>query len=208
MKLTALEIKQQKFEKAFRGYDPDEVQAFLNLVSNEFEHLVAKNRELEEKIEEMEEKLKHYEKVEAALHDTLQTAKESAEQKMSGARKEARNTVEKAEMQADSIIREAIQQRQQIRQSIMRLLNRRKEIISGMRSYLDMAKESLEQFSKDEAKLFTIPGIDSDSPSADIDEEVEKNKQKIMNNSIEEEEPKESYPPGAENVDDILDQLD
>ena len=93
MKLTALEIKQQEFEKSLRGYDKDEVQAFLNLVSNEWEHLVSKNRELEERIETLEEKLKHYERVEEALHETLQTAKESAEQKLTSARKDARNKI-------------------------------------------------------------------------------------------------------------------
>lgn len=157
MKLTALEIKQQEFDKSLRGYDKDEVQAFLNLMSNEWEHMVAKNRELEKRIDELEEKLKHYERVEEALHETLQTAKESAEQKLSGARKDARNKIEKAEMEAESIIREATQQRQQVRQSIIRLLDRRKEIIGGIRSYLEMAQESLEQFSKDEAALFDLP---------------------------------------------------
>lgn len=204
MKLTALEIKQQNFEKSIRGYNKDEVQAFLNLIANEWEHLVAKNRELEKKIDNMEEKLKHYERVEEALHETLQTAKESAEQKLSGARKDARNKIEKAEMEAETIIREAHQQRQQIRQSILRLLDRRKEIIGGIRSYLELAKESLEQFSQDEAALFDIPNED-ESFNAQF-------KTQLMNraskSSGEEAEDAQTLPPGAEDVDDLIDELD
>lgn len=207
MKLTALEIKQQEFEKSLRGYDKAEVQAFLNLMSNEWEHLVARNRELEDKIDDLEEKLKHYERVEEALHETLQTAKESAEQKLSGARKDARNKIEKAEMEAESIIREATQQRQQVRQSIIRLLDRRKEIIGGIRSYLELAQESLDQFSKDEAALFDLPE-DEDKFSQKLNERAQRRKEKLLEEDVEFEEEPQALPPGAENVDDIIDELD
>ena len=207
MKLTALEIKQQSFEKSFRGYDKAEVDAFLNLMSNEWEHLVSKNKDLEKRIEELEEKLKHYERVEEALHETLQTAKESAESKLSGARKDARNKIEKAEMEAESIVREAIQQRQQIRQSILRLLDRRKEIVGGIRSYLELAQESLDQFAKDEADLFDLPA----ESEADFDEQFKKRmqsrKQQFADQQLEEEDA-QTIPPGAEDVDEIIDELD
>ena len=60
MKLTALEIKQQQFEKSLRGYDTAEVQSFLNLIANEWEHMVGKIRELETQVDKMNNKLQHY----------------------------------------------------------------------------------------------------------------------------------------------------
>lgn len=206
MKLTALEIKQQNFEKSLRGYDKAEVEAFLNLMSNEWEHMVSKNRELQKKIDDLEEKLKHYERVEEALHETLQTAKESAEQKLTGARREAQTKIEKAEMEAETIIRDATQQRQQVRQSIIRLLDRRKEIIGGIRSYLEMAQESLEQFSKDEASLFNLPDEEGEV-STKLKERVERQQKRSSEGEDAEAEP-QPLPPGAENVDDIIDELD
>lgn len=204
MKLTALEIKQQKFEKSLRGYDTSEVQAFLNLVSNEWEHLVARNRELEKQIETLEEKLKHYERVEEALHETLQTAKDSAEHKLTGARKEAQNKIEKAEMEAESIIRDATQKRQQVRQSILRLLDRRKEIIGGIRSYLELAQDSLEQFSKDEAVLFDLPADEK----SDFDRKLKNRINRGKKNEDEDFETDSVVPPGAEDLDDIIDEID
>jgi len=207
MKLTALEIKQQQFEKSLRGYDTAEVHAYLNLIASEWEHMVGKIRELESQIEKMDNKLKHYERVEEALHETLQTAKDSAEQKLSGAKKESLNIIEKAEMEADSIIREAHQQRQQIRQSILRLLDRRKEIISGIKSYLDIAQESLNQFSKDEAALFNLPK----EPELEGSKEPEQKTGKKSNNftfdedNETEDNTKSSVP---QSLDDILDELD
>jgi cell division initiation protein len=203
MKLTALEIKQQQFEKSLRGYDVAEVQAYLNLVASEWEHMVGKMRELEAQINKMDDKLRNYERVEEALHETLQTAKDSAEQKLGGARKEARNMIEKAEIEANSIVREANQQRQQIRQSILRLLDRREEIIGGIKSYLEIASESLQQFSKDEASLFSMP--------KEVETELEINSRFTKNHSTgeyEEDYDEDGKQKNHQSLDDILDELD
>jgi len=204
MKLTALEIKQQSFEKSLRGYDTAEVHAFLNLVANEWEHMVGKIRELEDQIDKMNEKLKHYERVEQALHETLQTAKDSADQKLSGARQESKNIIEKAEMEADSIIREASQQRQQIRQSILRLIDRRKEIVGGIRSYLELAQESLQQFGKDEASIFSLPKEEEYERSEDRNS----NENDFYGTPQKKESSENIITPGTENMDDILDDID
>lgn len=205
MKLTALEIKQQQFEKSLRGYDVSEVNAYLNLVANEWEHMVVKMKEMEAQLDKMDEKLKHYERVEQALHETLQTAKDSAEQKLVGAKKESRNIIEKAEMESDAIVREANQKRQQIRQSILRLLDRREEIIGGMKSYLEMAQDSLQHFSRDDASLFSLPKEET-GYSGEQEERKMQESASIKKRSQQKEE--QPVPPGAENLDDILDDID
>ncbi|MFO7800023.1 DivIVA domain-containing protein [Rhodohalobacter sp.] len=206
MKLTALEIKQQQFEKSLRGYDTAEVHAYLNLIASEWEHMVGKMRELENQIDKMDDKLKHYERVEEALHETLQTAKDSAEQKLTGAKKESLNIIEKAEMEADSIVREAHQQRQQIRQSILRLLDRREEIISGIKSYLDIASDSLSQFSKDEASLFRLPK-EPQLEETESEKQLSSKKKKFeFDESDENDTSSASKVP--QSLDDILDELD
>lgn len=202
MKLTALEIKQQTFDKSLRGYDVAEVKAFLNIVSNEWEHLVTKNKDMERDLIQIREKLKHYEKVEEALHETLQTAKESAEHRLEGARKDAKNKIEKAEMEAESILRNARQEKQQIRQSVMRLLDRREEIISGMKSYLDRAQDALGTFSRDDSKLYNMPEDEQGQKKNEAAPKAKKAARKELTLR------KASGAPGAEDIDDILDELD
>jgi cell division initiation protein len=216
MKLTPLEIKQQTFEKGLRGYDTADVHAFLTLVSNEFEHLLNKNKELEEEIAKLTERVKHYERVEDALHETLQTAKESMEQKVSGARQEAKNTIEKAEMEADAIIKEANHNRQQIRQSILRLLDRRQEIINGITSYLENAKNSVQQFGKDEMEVFNLPKEENledaikNTPKKStkfiLDENADSDIKQTSEHKNEDED--HAFPPGSDRLDDILDEID
>lgn len=197
MKLTALEIKQQQFEKSLRGYDTAEVQSYLNLIASEWEHMVGKIRELETQVDKMNNKLQHYERVEEALHETLQTAKSSAEEKLSGAKKEAEIIREKAEMEAESIVKDAHQQRREIRQSIIQLVDKREEMIRSLKSYLENTQDSLEQFSKDDRSLFKAP----EQPEVN----TQKPKRKKERKTISEES---SDIPGAEKIDNIIDELD
>jgi cell division initiation protein len=230
MKLTPLEIKQQQFEKSLRGYDIAEVQGFLNLVSNEYEHLLNKNRELEGEIEKLMDRVKHYERVEEALHETLQTTKESVTQKMDNARLEAKHLIEKAERDAEEILQQANTQRNSIRQSIIRLLERRNEIIAGISGYLDNARNSVQAFSKDEIGIFEVPKqeeagtleeeditdtvaeeAETSSTRFAFDEETEpteeeKNKHAASGESDKDEI--EGFPPGTERLNDILDEID
>ncbi|MEX1212121.1 MAG: DivIVA domain-containing protein [Balneolaceae bacterium] len=234
MKLTALEIKQQTFDKAIRGYDSAEVQAFLTLVSNEWEHMVTLQSELEKQLDALKDKLKHYERVESALHETLQTAKDSADQKLSGARQESRNILQKAELEAEEIIREAYDQRREVRQDMIRLLDRRKELIASFRSYLQNAQETLNQFS-DETEAVIPPVANeqrvrtSNAPKEEAPDDPEKqasggdpsptpdDRQVSESNSTPEEtldassesSPKKPKKSGQDDpLDNILDQID
>lgn len=156
MKLSALEIKQQKFAKTFRGYDEAEVHSFLNVISNEWDHLTRAYREKERELERLSDKLEHYEKVEQTLHETLQTARESSDQRMKNAREEAKNLIKKADLEAEKVMNQARQDRLAIRQSIQRLLEKRTEMIRGMESYLGLSTESLQAFKEDASLTFTL----------------------------------------------------
>lgn len=221
MKLTPLEIKQQQFEKSLRGYDVADVQSFLTLVSNEYEHLLTKNKELEDQIEKLGDRVRHYERVEEALHETLQTTKESVAQKMDNARLEAKNATDKAQMEADAIVSEANQQRAQIRQSILRLVDKRDEIIAGITSYLGNALSSVEKFSADEMGIFALPTESTPEVSiADVEteEEATNNSRFALDeeNLTEEEselkttfnEEDNGFSHEADRLNDILDEID
>ena len=62
----------------------------MALVASEVEQLHQKNNELQEQVQNLNKRISHYEKVEQAMHETLQTTKESVTQKMEQARNEAK----------------------------------------------------------------------------------------------------------------------
>lgn len=201
MKFTALEIKQQQFEKSLRGYDPTEVNSFLTQLSSEWEHMVGRIRELESQTDKLHDKLKHYERVEEALHETLQTAKSSAEEKLGNARKEAKNIVAKAEIDSESIVQNAEQQRRHVRRHILQLIDKRDEIVRNIQSYLDNAKAGLEQFNNQDPSLFSLPT--EPEPSAYKQPSSLDPHRKEETTSTQ-----ETKLPESEKIDDILNDID
>jgi cell division initiation protein len=57
MRITPLEIRQKNFEKKLRGYDKDEVNAFLQTMSAEWERMVDENKELKIKLDQSEKEV-------------------------------------------------------------------------------------------------------------------------------------------------------
>ena len=74
MKITPLEIRQKTFEKIFRGYDKDEVNAYLQSLSMEWERMLEENKKLELKIENLVEEVNKLRDLESSLFKTLKTA--------------------------------------------------------------------------------------------------------------------------------------
>ena len=53
MKITPIEIRQKTFDKAFRGLDKEEVNAFLLTLSQQWEKVQDENKDLRLKLEAM-----------------------------------------------------------------------------------------------------------------------------------------------------------
>ncbi len=107
MNITPLEIRQKEFEKAFRGYDKDEVSAFLNSLSIEWERLNDQCKELKYKLEAAENEVKKLREVENSLFKTLKTAEDTGANMIEQATKTAELHMKETEMKADALMSEA-----------------------------------------------------------------------------------------------------
>jgi len=106
--LTPLDIHNKEFGRSLRGYNEDEVNEFLDRVIKDYEALIRENRNLEEKVAALEERLKHFQTLEETLSKSIIVAQETAEEVKANARKEAQLIVKEAEKNADRIINEAL----------------------------------------------------------------------------------------------------
>lgn len=149
MKLSPLEIKKQEFDRGFRGYDVEEVQAFLQTLASQWENMLEENRRLEEQVRDYKNKITHYEKVEEALQDALDSARETAKQKVLNAEEKARNLIDDAERRAERIQEEAYQDRHQMKREVTQLKHRREEIVTRLRAFLTSEVEILNQYEDD-----------------------------------------------------------
>lgn len=107
MRITPLDIQQKQFPMKFRGFDVEEVFAFLEVIREEMEDLLRENASLKEKAQRTENQIKEYRDMETTLRETLLTAQQLVDDYKTNARKEAELTVKEAELKADTLIREA-----------------------------------------------------------------------------------------------------
>lgn len=116
MHITPLDIRKQPFRRTFRGFDPDAVNSFLEMVSNEFEVLIRQANDCASRIKNLEEKLETYTKIERTLNETLVTAQRITDEARVNAQKEAELIIKDATVRAG-------QQENEVRQRTMKLEN-------------------------------------------------------------------------------------
>ncbi|MEM6288860.1 MAG: DivIVA domain-containing protein, partial [Bacteroidota bacterium] len=150
MNLSPLDIRRQQFTKAFRGYEPAEVEAFLKQVSDQVEGYQDEVRRAEERVRDAEAKLVHYEKVELALQEALESARETARQSEASAEERARLIIEEAELKAERILHDAEHERYGLRQDVATLNARQAEVAARLRGFLLSELEILAQFQGDD----------------------------------------------------------
>ena len=114
MPLTPLDIHNKEFGKFFRGYDEDEVNEFLDQVIKDYEIVIREKKELEHRLNDLEERLKHFNNIEETLNKSILIAQEAAEEVKSNAHKEAKLIIREAEKNADGIVNEALSKARKI----------------------------------------------------------------------------------------------
>ncbi|HVB36976.1 MAG TPA: DivIVA domain-containing protein, partial [Vicinamibacterales bacterium] len=71
MKVTPLDLRQQRFRKSFRGFDPVEVTSFLAEVADDYEQAVREADRLRQDLARMEAVLGEHREQERNLRNTL-----------------------------------------------------------------------------------------------------------------------------------------
>jgi len=135
--LTPLEIQKQTFARAIKGYNPDEVRAYLHLVAEEIERLVRENDRYARETGMLREDLEDHSNRERILKDTLLSAQKVAEDLTANARKEAELIVKDAELLSERLIAQAMQRVSDLERSITDLKIERRALRNKLQGTLD-----------------------------------------------------------------------
>ena len=105
--LTPLDIENKKFAKQMvNGYNVDEVDEFLDLLTLDYEKMYRENTESRKRIEDLNEELERYKTIENTLQSTLLMAQSTAEEVKNVARQQAEQIVNDAQMNAKNEVTE------------------------------------------------------------------------------------------------------
>jgi cell division initiation protein len=152
MRITPLDIQQKQFPYKLRGFDDEEVYAFLELIREEMEDLLRENASLKENAIRLENQIKEHKDMETTLRETLVTAQQMVEEYKSNARKEAELLIKEAELRADAIVKESQEKVIKIHEDIVDLKGIRrhfkeelKRLIEGHLKMIEYDKEREEE---------------------------------------------------------------
>ncbi len=134
MSITPNEILEKEFEARFRGYDKDEVRAFLEEVANYLASVIKERNELKDRVLSYKKQIAHLKQQEAEFRRALTAAHEAAEEMKTGAKKEAELIVERAKLDADRIVQDAHQEAVELEDRIRRLRMKQRETVFKIRS--------------------------------------------------------------------------
>lgn len=170
MKFSPFGIKAQEFSKSLYGYDKDEVRAFLEALSNEFEKLQKENEKLLTQIEENAEEIKEFKKLEKSLQSTLLNAQESSSRSVESAKKQNQLIIKEAEIKANQIVEKAKSEADLVRSSVLKLKEEKNLLIAKLKamvetqsSILNMGIDSIDSRNPViDANILTKSNIDED----------------------------------------------
>jgi cell division initiation protein len=150
MRLTPLDIRQQQFSvKMFRGFDPQEVDAFLEDVAEDYEAVLKENALLKEQLGAHEERSRGLLDAERTLKETLVTTQKIAEEIREQARRDAQLLIREAQLQGEKLVEEARAEEARIRSEIKQLRRTHRQLIEELRA----AVERYQRLLSDEAEL-------------------------------------------------------
>jgi cell division initiation protein len=137
MRITPLDIQQKQFPMKFRGFDVEEVYAFLEVVREEMEELLRENASLKESVQRSENSIREYKDMESTLRETLMTAQQMVEDYKTNSRKEAELLLKEAELKAEGMIREAQEKVIKIHEDIVDLKGIRRHFKEEMKRLIE-----------------------------------------------------------------------
>lgn len=132
--LTPLDIENKKFAKQMmNGYSVEEVDDFLDELTEDYEKLYKESTENKNKLDELQENVGKYKNIENTLQNTLVMAQTAAEDMKNAAKKEAEQIVNEAQTEAKQAVSELNQE-----------ITLKKKELEDLEKQLDVYKAKME----------------------------------------------------------------
>ncbi|MCI1943720.1 DivIVA domain-containing protein [Clostridium luticellarii] len=193
MHINAVEITNKEFKKSLRGYNIDEVDEFLDKIAEDYESLQKENSFIKEKLQSVEDKINHYNKMENTIQNTLLLAQNASEQAKENAKRESEFILKNANDAAQKIIDKAHSDVIQINDEFERVKQEFGKFRTKFRNFMKTQLEMFDDMEKDFVKSYDIgyelnEYVSKDrSPKADSikEKEIEKADQNDGDTSLE-----------------------
>ncbi len=174
MSLTAEDIQTQQFHVRFRGFDVDEVDAFLERVAENFVLVNDDKRELKEKIEKLEMQINEFHSQEKTFQHAIISAQKISDEMQEKSRQEAEERLAAVQEEVDNKREQGRAEIETIEAEIDQLKNSKDKIKDELRTYLQTYLDRLDQdvpLGEEDNTLSLLQSDIEDTPPGSTDEE-------------------------------------
>lgn len=148
-RVTPLDIIQREFNFHRRGFDPDEVRAFLEEIRETLEATLKERRHLEEAVRAKDLELERMRRNEDQIKDTLVLARKLSEELEENARREADLVVGEAQLEAQRILAASHDEHRALLGEVQQLKGAKYKVLAEMRAVLDSHGRLLQDMERD-----------------------------------------------------------
>ncbi len=136
MSVTPLDIIKKQFKSSRKGFDEDEVRAFLNDVRETLVELLNENQRLREMIGRRDGEINQLKGEESSIKDTLVLARRLTEDLERKARRESDLIVGEARLEAQKILMATADERRNLQAEIVQLQSMKARFVAEMHALL------------------------------------------------------------------------
>lgn len=162
MRLSIIDIKKQDFKKSMRGYDPAEVQAFLDAVGNsveglyrEIEMMREQMTKLQEEKDELNNEIQVYRENEKTFQRAIVKSQDMSEEVLENAKKRAELIIKEAEILSSKTKIDAQEEFVNLKRELEELKSKNENIIDEIKNYLIEKLNSIEEYQR-HRKIFKL----------------------------------------------------
>jgi cell division initiation protein len=144
MNISPLDLRQQHFRTAVRGFDKVEVTSLLAAVADDYEQALREADRLRQDVVRMEAALAEHREHERNLRNTLLTAQRLSDEIREHAEQEAKRILREAEGRAELLVQKAQMRHDDILREIDGLKLKRREVETSIESTIQTLRSTLE----------------------------------------------------------------
>ncbi len=159
MRMTPLDVQSHQFAHRLRGFDPDEVSAFLRIVSEDYEGLVHETNHQADRIRRLEGRLEELSAQEDLLKQTLISAQAMTEELRAAAEREADLRLAEVEVRAEKILDASHRRAAHLAQDIREMRALRSRLAESFRSAAETHLSLLDTLEADPEQDPLIQGL-------------------------------------------------
>ena len=144
MNVSPLDLRQQQFRSAFRGFDKVEVASFLAAVADDYEQALREADRLRQEVTRLDGVVTENREHEKNLRATLMTAQKLADDIKAQAEHEAQRIVREAEGRSDLLLEKTQARLEDVQREIDGLRLKRKDVETTVEATISTLRNTLE----------------------------------------------------------------